>query len=107
MVGLIASYSLCNDVPVVLIPWTRSCAQKTYRHLAAGHDGPTERQLIGVSVSVEMDVDGQGAGRLAPDGHLARVSTKGSSIGLHPFDGEPLVVQAKVGILGRNTGRIG
>lgn len=45
-------------------------------------------------VGVDVHVDGEGAGRFAPDGYVVRVAVEGRGVVLDPGEGEALVVEA-------------
>lgn len=59
--------------------------------MAAGHDGGAEG---GLTVGVDVYVDGEGAGGFAPDGYARGIAGKGGGVALDPGQGEALVVEA-------------
>ena len=65
------------------------------------HDGAAEKRLaVVLVVTVEerhLVEDGDGAGRLAPDGDLVRVTAKGSNVVGNPLETHTLVEVAQVG----------
>lgn len=83
-----------SGVPVLRVNGTGGGGEQADGHLAAEHDGAAEGRRG--AVAVQVDIDGERAGGLAPDGEFVGVAAEGAGVGLSPFDGEALVVEAEV-----------